>query len=47
MVSNKADQRHGKDTHAAEGAGAAFGGGGLLTGLGIMAIPGVDPVVAA
>jgi hypothetical protein len=42
------------DTDAAEGAakgaglGAVVGGaGGLLTGLGIMAIPGVGPVVAA
>lgn len=42
------------ETNAAEGAGmgagigAAVGGaGGLLTGLGIMAIPGVGPVVAA
>ncbi|MCX2699376.1 MULTISPECIES: hypothetical protein [Brucella/Ochrobactrum group] len=43
-----------KDSNSAEGAGvgagigAAVGGaGGLLTGLGIMAIPGVGPVVAA
>jgi hypothetical protein len=54
IVSNNADQRHGEETNAAEGAGAgagigaAVGGvGGLLTGLGIMAIPGVGPVVAA
>ncbi len=54
IVSNNADERHGKSTNAAEGAGtgagigAAVGGvGGLLTGLGIMAIPGVGPVVAA
>lgn len=54
IVSNNADERHGKETNAAEGAGtgagigAAVGGvGGLLTGLGIMAIPGVGPVVAA
>jgi hypothetical protein len=54
IVSNNADERHGKDSNAAEGAGtgagigAAVGGvGGLLTGLGIMAIPGVGPVVAA
>lgn len=53
-MSNNADERHGKSTNAAEGAGtgagigAAVGGvGGLLTGLGIMAIPGVGPVVAA
>ncbi|AYM14071.1 MULTISPECIES: general stress protein [Rhizobium/Agrobacterium group] len=54
IVSNNADERHGNDSKAAEGAGtgagigAAVGGvGGLLTGLGIMAIPGVGPVVAA
>ncbi|MGD9478438.1 general stress protein [Shinella sp. G-2] len=54
IVSNNADDRHSNDTNAAEGAGtgagigAAVGGvGGLLTGLGIMAIPGVGPVVAA
>ena len=54
IVSNNADDRHDKETNAAEGAGtgagigAAVGGvGGLLTGLGIMAIPGVGPVVAA
>lgn len=54
IVSNNADNRYSQDTNAAEGAGtgagigAAVGGvGGLLTGLGIMAIPGVGPVVAA
>jgi hypothetical protein len=54
IVSNNADDRYTKETNAAEGAGAgagigaAVGGvGGLLTGLGIMAIPGVGPVVAA
>jgi hypothetical protein len=54
IVSNNADERHNKETNAAEGTGtgagigAAVGGvGGLLTGLGIMAIPGVGPVVAA
>ena len=54
IVSNNAVERHGDDGNAAEGAGtgagigAAVGGvGGLLTGLGIMAIPGVGPVVAA
>ncbi|ANH07870.1 MULTISPECIES: general stress protein [Shinella] len=54
IVSNNADERRSGDTNAAEGAGAgagigaAVGGvGGLLTGLGIMAIPGVGPVVAA
>jgi hypothetical protein len=56
IVSNNVDNRYGKDrpTHAAEdagkgaGIGAAVGGvGGLLTGLGLLAIPGVGPVVAA
>jgi len=54
IVSNNADNRHGDKSNAAEGAGtgagigAAVGGaGGLLTGLGLMAIPGVGPVVAA
>ncbi|WEZ82372.1 hypothetical protein P6U16_14670 [Rhizobium sp. 32-5/1] len=54
LVSNNSDGRHSDDNNAAEGAGAgagigaAVGGaGGLLTGLGIMAIPGVGPVVAA
>ncbi|OLP62763.1 hypothetical protein BJF93_21545 [Xaviernesmea oryzae] len=57
VVSNNADGRHKDGPHesnAAEGAGtgagigAVVGGaGGLLTGLGIMAIPGVGPVVAA
>jgi hypothetical protein len=53
IVSNNAAERHNKESNAAEGAGAgagigaAVGGvGGLLTGLGIMAIPGVGPVVA-
>ncbi|CDZ29118.1 general stress protein [Neorhizobium galegae] len=53
IVSNNADKRHG-DSNAGEGAGtgagigAVVGGaGGLLTGLGLMAIPGVGPVVAA
>ena len=55
IVSNNVDNRYGKDrpTHAAEdagkgaGIGAAVGGvGGLLTGLGLLAIPGVGPVVA-
>ena len=37
-----------KDAGKGAGVGAAVGGvGGLLTGLGIMAIPGVGPVVAA
>jgi len=56
IVSNNVDNRHSKDrpTNAAEdagkgaGIGAAVGGvGGLLTGLGLLAIPGVGPVVAA
>lgn len=54
IVSNNVDERHTRDSNAAEGAGtgagigAAVGGvGGLLTGLGIMAISGVGPVVAA
>lgn len=51
IVSNNADERHNKETNAAEGAGTGAGigaaVGGLLTGLGIMAIPGVGPVVAA
>ena len=56
IVSNNADNRYSKDhsTNAAEdagkgaGIGAAVGGvGGLLTGLGLLAIPGVGPVVAA
>ncbi len=54
IVSNNADRRHGDNSNAAEGAGtgagigAVVGGaGGLLTGLGLMAIPGVGPVVAA
>ncbi len=52
IVANNGDDYH--KTNAAEdagegaGIGAAVGGvGGLLTGLGIMAIPGVGPVVAA
>src|SRR6266404_4889193 len=56
IVSNNVDDRYGTDrpTNAAEdagkgaGIGAVVGGaGGLLTGLGLMAIPGVGPVVAA
>jgi hypothetical protein len=53
IVSNKA-VHGGNETLAAEGAGTgagigavAGGTGGLLAGLGIMAIPGVGPVVAA
>jgi hypothetical protein len=38
----------GEDAAAGAGVGAVVGGaGGLLTGLGLMAIPGVGPVVAA
>src|SRR5215469_6682576 len=56
IVSNNVDNRYNKDrrTDTAEdagkgaGIGAAVGGvGGLLTGLGLLAIPGVGPVVAA
>lgn len=55
IVGSNADRRHGEDeTKAAEGAGTGAGigalvggAGGLLTGLGLMAIPGVGPVVAA
>jgi hypothetical protein len=55
LVSNNVDNRYNKDhpTNAAAdagtgaGIGAAVGGvGGLLTGLGLLAIPGVGPVVA-
>lgn len=57
IVSNNTDGRHkdhdhdndvAEDAGTGAGIGAAVGGvGGLLTGLGIMAIPGVGPVVAA
>jgi hypothetical protein len=51
IVSNNTDNRQsnaGKDAGAGAGIGAAAGGvGAHLTGLGIMAIPGVGPVVAA
>jgi hypothetical protein len=54
IVANNSDHWHkgesnaGTGAGAGAGAGAAVGGvGGLLTGLGIMAIPGVGPVVAA
>ncbi|MBX9455300.1 MAG: hypothetical protein KL863_04330 [Rhizobium sp.] len=53
IVSNNGDGRY-DESNVAEGAGtgagigAVVGGaGGLLTGLGLMAIPGVGPVVAA
>lgn len=52
IVASNADRRHGEDSKAAEGAGTGAGigaivggAGGLLTGLGMMAIPGVGPVV--
>jgi len=53
IVANNSENWHkqsnaGTGAEAGAGAGAAVGGvGGLLTGLGIMAIPGVGPVVAA
>ena len=53
IVSHRTDGDH-DDSNAAEGAGAgagigalAGGAGGLLTGIGMLAIPGVGPVVAA
>lgn len=53
-ISIVSHHRESEDSNAAEragtgaGIGAAIGGaGGLLAGLGIMAIPGVGPVVAA
>jgi len=54
IVANNSEGWHGEESNATTGAGtgagvgAAVGGvGGLLTGLGVMAIPGVGPVVAA
>lgn len=52
IVSSNADNAHGtragEDAGKGAGAGAAIGGvGGLLAGLGILAIPGLGPVVAA
>jgi hypothetical protein len=56
LVSNNVDHRYDKDhstnTAADAGKGAGIGAvvggaGGLLTGLGLLAIPGVGPVVAA
>ena len=54
IVANNSDNWHGRDEKAADGAktgagiGAGLGGAaGLLTGLGLLAIPGVGPVVAA
>jgi hypothetical protein len=55
LVSNNVDNQYGEKRHTAAaqdagkgaGIGAAVGGvGGLLTGLGLLAIPGVGPVVA-
>ena len=56
IVANNSDGSHGRhdgadnvaqDAGAGAGIGAAVGGaGGLLTGLGLLAIPGVGPVVA-
>ncbi|MBV9551956.1 MAG: hypothetical protein JO032_04085 [Alphaproteobacteria bacterium] len=56
VIANNADGQYvdknrtnaGPDAGAGAGIGAVVGGaGGLLTGLGLMAIPGVGPVVAA
>ena len=55
IVSNNSDNQHDNvgskvadDATGGAGLGAAIGGaGGLLAGLGLMAIPGVGPVVAA
>jgi hypothetical protein len=56
LVANNSDNWHakdkatdaGKDAGTGAGVGAALGGaGGLLAGLGLLAIPGVGPVVAA
>lgn len=52
VVANNADGAHdgddvAEDAGAGAGIGAAIGGaGGLLTGLGLLAIPGIGPVVA-
>ncbi len=54
IIANNADHAHGDHSKAAQdagagaGIGAAVGGvGGLLAGLGLLAIPGLGPVVAA
>jgi hypothetical protein len=52
IISSGADEAHGtkaaEDAGKGAGAGAAIGGaGGLLAGLGLLAIPGLGPVVAA
>jgi hypothetical protein len=53
IIANNSDGSHGTDDDVAEGAGAGAGvgavvggTGGLLAGLGMLAIPGVGPVVA-
>src|ERR1019366_5385412 len=48
IVANNSESWHRDDRESNAADGAAVGGvGGLLTGLGMMAIPGVGPVVAA
>jgi hypothetical protein len=54
LIANNAEGRHLADNDAAEGAGKGAatgglvgGGAGLLAGLGMLAIPGLGPVVAA
>ncbi|MBL0375480.1 hypothetical protein JJB09_26080 [Rhizobium sp. KVB221] len=54
VLANNADGTFDADSNAAEGAGTgaglgavAGGAGGLLAGLGLLAIPGIGPVVAA
>ena len=52
IVSNDEAHRGRSDNHPGTGAGASFGtvvggGAGLLAGLGLLAIPGLGPVVAA
>jgi hypothetical protein len=54
LISNNTDGRHRADNDAGEGAakgaatgGVIGGGAGLLAGLGMLAIPGLGPVVAA
>ncbi|HEY5049016.1 MAG TPA: hypothetical protein VII49_13455 [Rhizomicrobium sp.] len=50
IVANNADGRYGKGNNAATGAGigaVVVGAAGLLAGLGLLAIPGIGPVVAA
>lgn len=54
LISNNVDGRHGENNDTGEGAakgattgGLIGGGAGLLAGLGMLAIPGLGPVVAA